>query len=174
MKYYTEEQKQFIKDNVLGISNKELTKIFNKRFNENRTESSIASMKKKLRLKNGLCGTFKKGQKPHNWKPVGYEFKSENDGYIFIKVAEPNTWVHKQQYLYEKYLGEVPPGYSVVFADQDKNNFDLDNLILVKNCDKLTAKNKKLFFNDKDLTQTGLMIAEIINKSSKLKKRGEN
>ena len=169
---FTEEEKQFIKDNYKGITTPELTKLFNKRFNREEDNEVIRNYKKHNGLKTGIDTRFKKNQVAHNHKPVGSEFVSKSDGYTYVKIAEPNTWDLKQRVIYKQYYGDIATEDSIVFADQNKQNFDIDNLILVKRNVKLMAKNKKLFFEDKELTKTGMLIAEVICKSSELKKKG--
>ncbi len=73
----------------------------------------------------------------------------------------------------KKNKGIIPNGYSVIFADGNKENFDIDNLLLVEVKDKLVAKNKHLLFEDRELTKTGLLIAKLINKVSEVKERGK-
>lgn len=160
---FSEEEKNFIEKNVKGRTSEELTKIINERFNRNLTNKQIQQYKKTHKLRSGISTKFKKGQIAPNYKPVGSEFIS-TDGYTYIKINDPNTWIHKQIYVYEKNIGPVPKGYSVLFADRNKQNFNLDNLILVENKDKLVAKNKHLIYNNKELTKTGLLIAKLINK----------
>jgi len=167
-KLFTIEQEQFIKNNVFGKTSEELTKLVNQTFNLNLTIKQIQYYKKSHKLKSGINTQFKKKQVPHNKKPVGYEFTS-SDGYTYIKVAEPNIYQHKQIYIYEKAYGKIPKNHSVMFLDQDKTNFNLDNLMLVRNKDKLTAKNRKLVFEDRKSTETGLLIAKLINEVSNKK-----
>ena len=59
---------------------------------------------------------------------------------------------------------KVLKGQSVVFLDQDKTNFNIDNLMCLDNRDKLVMKNKHLFTTNKDLTKTGILIAKLSNK----------
>lgn len=115
---------------------------------------------------------FKKGQTPHNKKQIGDEFTAKN-GYVYIKIEEPNKWVQKQRYIWEKYHGEIPKGYSIIFLDQNKTNFNINNLMMVRSKDKLVAKNKKLFSNDKELTKTGIYVAQLINKTYEIQNGGK-
>ena len=170
---FTDEEKQFIRENDKGIPTPELTKLFNKKFNKEESNEVIRNWKKHNGLKNGLNTKFKKNQKAHNHRALGSEFISKSDGYTYIKIGEPNTWDLKQRVIYKQHYGDIPSDYSVVFADQNKQNFELDNLILVKRKVKLMAKNKRLFFQDKDLTRTGMLIAELITKSSEKRKLNE-
>ncbi|APU61225.1 HNH endonuclease signature motif containing protein [Clostridium botulinum] len=184
---YTKEQIEFITKNVKGRTNKELTKIFNNNFGLSLKVSQIKSFKKNHKLDSGLNGQFKKGQEPWNkgikgvyakgcektWfkkgntpinhRPVGSE-RITVDGYTEIKVAEPNKWRLKQQLIWEKYNGTIPKGYSILFGDGNKRNFDIDNLILVSRQQLLIMNRNKLIQTDVDLTKTGLIIADIYQK----------
>ena len=197
---YTCEEIQFLIDNVKEITLKELTDRFNNKFKWNLSESAIANQKNKLGLTSGIVGgQFQKGQTPFNkgktWneymsregqknssktqfqknniplatKPVGAERK-DKDGYIEIKIAMPNKWQLKQRYVYEHTYGKIPKGYNVIFANGNKYNFDLDNLILVSNAELLIMNRRGLYKKDKDLTKTGSLIAKVIDKTNKRKK----
>lgn len=168
---FNSEEQTFIEENVKGLSSEQLTNLVNKKFNKNITIKQMQQYKKSHKLKSEISTRFVKGQIPYNKLPILSEFVS-SDEYTYIKIAE-NSWKHKQVYIYEKFYGKIPKNYSVIFADRNKQNFDIDNLILVRNKDKLVAKNKHLIFEDKELTKTGLLIAQIINKASKEKKKNE-
>lgn len=77
---------------------------------------------------------FKKGIRPHTWRPIGSERLS--DGYLQIKVSDtgyaPRDWMSKHVLVWEKHHGrKVPAGHAVVFVDRNKRNFEPDNLLLV-------------------------------------------
>lgn len=166
---FTEEEQIFITNNVNGKTVIELTNLFNKKFNKNIKENQIRNFKKKNKLKSGVNTRFSKGEMPHNYKLVGSEFV-DKEGYTYIKVSNPNKWVLKQRYIYEKHKGIIPKGYSVIFADSNKTNFDINNLLLVEDKDKLVAKNKHLIFDNAEMTKTGLLIAKLINKTHEISK----
>lgn len=168
----SEEEIQFIKNNAKGKTSIELTELFNKKFGRNLTQKQIAQIKISNKLTSGIKTQFKKGQKPHNYKSVGSEFV-DKFGYTWIKVAEPNEWRHKQLFIWEQVNGKIPDGYSVIFLNKDKTDFSLENLMLVRDKEKLVMKNKKLLYEDRELTKTGLLIAEIINKCSEIKNGGK-
>lgn len=159
MNKYPKEVKDFIYNNYIGIGNKELTNLINANFGTFYTVENIKRYKANHKLNSGLTGhykkghtpynkgkkmplklyekckntMFKKGNKPHNYKPIGTE-RIGKDGYMQIKVADPNKWQQKNVYLYEKYHKiKIPKGYKVIFLDQDKYNFDISNLELIKN-----------------------------------------
>lgn len=61
-------------------------------------------------------------------------------------------------------------GHKVIFADRNKRNFDLDNLILVTDSEALIMNTNKLIYEDAELTKTGTLVAKVIDKTNKLKK----
>lgn len=73
---------------------------------------------------------FKKGQRPHNTKPVGYE-RIDKDGYVLVKVADDKKMVLKHRHVWQQHYGEIPRGYNVMFRDGDRTNCDISNLELV-------------------------------------------
>lgn len=170
MKLFNDKEIQFIKNNVYGKSTYDLTKMFNDEFNKNLSVKQIQQFKKTNKIKSGVDCRFKKNIPPHNYKHIGDEFISKNDGYTYIKIGEPNKWEQKQRYLYKKYKGNIPKNCSVIFADTNKQNFNLDNLILVENRNKLVMKNKHLFSSNKQITQTGILIAKVMNKTYDIRK----
>ena len=196
---YSKEEEKFLIDNVKGITLKELTNRFNKQFNMNLSKSAIANRKNKLGLSSGITGgqfkkgnvppnkgkkqleymtkaalektkatRFKKGNRPLNYRPVGSE-RINKDGYIEIKIADPNKWELKHRYIYKKEYGEIPNGYNVMFADKNKLNLDIDNLILVSKSEDLIMNKRELIFKNKELTKTGHLIARVIDKANKVR-----
>ena len=157
--------KQFLIDNVHGKTCEELAKLTNNVFGTKYTKEQIKYYKHKFGITSGLDCTFKKNCIPHNKRQTGYEFIC--DGYTWIKVS--NKFVLKHRYIYKKEHGDIPKGYSIAFLDGDKTNFDLDNLVLIRDKDKLVMKNKHLFTSDKELTKTGILLAQVINKTHECK-----
>lgn len=70
---------------------------------------------------------FKKGHVPANHKQVGEE-RIDEDGYIYIKIAEHTRWMLKHRHIYEQQHGKLAPHMVIVFIDKDRSNFAIDNL----------------------------------------------
>ena len=189
---YTDEMKQFILDNYKERYNQELADLFNQKFNTNITSRMIKSYKANNKLNSGLTGKFRKGQTPHNkgkkmpkevyekvkhtmfakgnvppnHRPVGSE-RISKDGYIEVKVAEPNKWRLKQRVVYEEAKGKIPEGCTIIFLDGNKQNCNIDNLrcitrseLLYLNCNGLN--------NSNEITETGTLMARLdITKNKK-------
>ena len=78
--------------------------------------------------------SFKPGQKPHTWRPIGTE-RLTKEGYLERKVRD--TCVTKNDYkpvhhiVWEEAGREIPPGHVLAFKDGNKRNFALENLELL-------------------------------------------
>ena len=183
---WTDEEKEYLASIVKGKTYKELLELMNEKFEYEFSSQQIESALRRYNLKTGNTGqfkkyqepwnkglkgymganktSFKKGTIPPNYKPVGTE-RFAKDGYIEVKVKDPNVWELKHRYIYKKHHGEIPNGYNVIFADKNISNFDIDNLILVSKAEMLILNKNKLIFEDKDFTKVGVNIAKLINKT---------
>lgn len=197
---YTNEEDKFLIENVKGISLKELTLKFNRKFNLNLSENKIANRKAKLHLSSGITGgqfqkgqisfnkgkkwndyltkeqqerakktCFKKGNIPNNHRIVGSE-RITIDGYVEIKVAEPNKWELKSRVIYERVYGKIPDNHKIIYLDGNKKNLDISNLKAISYAEELIMNKNKLRFDKKELTETGYLISKIINERGKLKR----
>lgn len=74
---------------------------------------------------------FKKGQKPHGWKPVG-SFRYSKEGYLQKKISD--TGMTRRDFrpvhhlVWQEKHGAIPAGHVVVFRDRNKANIVIDNL----------------------------------------------
>lgn len=76
---------------------------------------------------------FKKGNRPHNWKPDGtIEQRIDNSGkaYLHIKIKDSH-WMLYHRYVWEKEVGPIPKGFIVSFKDGNIKNCDIENLELI-------------------------------------------
>ena len=181
---YSDAELQWVEDNQEGISRKELAEKFNAEFDRTLSGDNLGGLCKRKGWNNGLDTrfhedqvswnkgtkgltgrnrtTFKKGQLPHNHKPVGHEYKTV-DGYIMIKTAEPKTFELKHRYVWQQEHGVIPKGHVIRFLDSDRSNCDIDNLICVP-----MAVNGKVnhhdarFADDVDINKA-VLLTETIN-----------
>lgn len=194
---YTAEQKQFILENAKGITLVELTRRFNEKFGTQKTEKAIKNQKFVLKAPSGIKGgqfekghvpfnrykkwdeymskekqencrktTFKKGSVPCNHREVGSE-RINAEGYIEVKTAEPSKWNYKHRIVYEEAYGEIPKGCKIVFADGNKLNCNLDNLLLVTNSEMARLNQNGLIKDNADLTKAGLNLTKLMNEMYK-------
>lgn len=117
----TDEQKEWISNHYKGISNKELTKLFNETFNTNYKEQKFIDYRSRKGLKNNYkCNSRHREE---------FTEKVYKNGQTVVKIN--GAFIPKHRYLYEKYIGKIPKCCAVIFKDNNKDNFDLSNLVLV-------------------------------------------
>ena len=83
---------------------------------------------------------FKKGNSPVNHREVGSE-RINVDGYIEIKVAEPNRWRHKHRIIWEQVNGEIPKGYNVQFKNHNTQDCRIENLYIISHAEQMRTEN---------------------------------
>lgn len=74
--------------------------------------------------------SFKKGQTTWNKKPVGYE-RVTRDGYVEVKVAEPNKFELKHRHIWQQAYGPIPKGQVLIFKNTNTQDCRLENLELI-------------------------------------------
>lgn len=192
---YTPEQVRFLEENIKGRSRREVWELFNARFETNLSLGQITGAIKNRGLTNGLdarfkpgqrgyicpkgrrlsqATEFKKGNRPWNYQPVGTE-RVNSDGYVDVKVADPNIWKQKHHLIWEAVNGPLPKGHMLIFGDGNKLNVTLDNLILVTLAQNARLNCYKLRQNDAELTRTAVVLADLkskIKRTSRKKGRG--
>lgn len=192
--FYTKEMDEFLKENVKGISLKDLTAKFNEQFNLNKDEQSIANRKFRLGLHSGVnIGQYSKGRSPTNKGKKWSEYMSEEGqkkslqtcfkkgnvphncvkvgsealvkgGFVKVKIAEPNKRKLKQRLIYEQHYGEIPKGYVVTFLNGDKHDFRIENLMLISQAENLRLNNRKIRTADEELTKASIGLIRLENK----------
>lgn len=133
-----------------ALERQELADRFNERFGTELTAGQLTSLRKRKGWLTGRDGRFKKGQarvpgsgaktpnatsfkkgnRPANYVPVGTEI-TDGDGYLRVKVADPNEWEFIHRRTWEKHHGPIPPGMVIRFLDGDKQNVDPGNLVMI-------------------------------------------
>lgn len=157
-KNFTKEQENFIKGNAAGITNIELTKRLNERFNTNFQSKTIKCYKEKHRIKSGI--------KSYSY-PIGAERISH--GYTLIKIAQPNVWREKHRVIYESVFGNIPKGCKLVFLDGNKQNCNIENLRLVKDHEEAYLNKMGYTGISKEFTEAAISLVKL---KSKIKETG--
>lgn len=182
-KVYSPEVRQFLADNITGRKTDELTTLVNTKFGTTYRQSQIRAYVKNQGLVSGVdCRyskgivpynkgkekywiggeetQFQKGQRPHNYMSVGSEVVKA-DGYLWVKIEDPNRWRQKHILLWEEYNGPVPEGHALIFGDGNKLNFDPENLILVTRGQLAVLNKNNLIQRNAELTKTAVVIADL-------------
>lgn len=195
-KLLTSEQHKYLESIVEGRLCEEITEMLNKKFNLALTSRQIAVYKKNHGLKSnvdmsfkkshepinkgtkglynvgGNKTSFKKGQRPKNYKAIGTE-RIDRDGYTLVKVRDDGPWHerwrHKHKVVWEKAHGKIPDGYVLIFLDGNKQNIDLSNLHLITIAQNLMLNRNKWRYESAEATKVGINLANLKETISKRK-----
>lgn len=191
---YTAEERKFMETYVPGHSYKEIQKAFIKNFgweislgqvkgyignhhlNTGRTGRFQKGQEPANKGKKGVCAVgcekswFQKGNIPANYRKVGSE-RVNVDGYIEVKVEDPNRWRLKHRVVWESVYGNIPKNGIILFKDNDKTNTDIGNLLLIKRCTHAVLNHSGLCKFRGEFKETAVKIAELKVTSAKAKKR---
>lgn len=182
---YSKEVRDYINQNYCGVGPMEMAERLNEMFGTQYSKSQMKSFYANNKLNSGLDGRFVKGlvpankgkhtgggpeetrfdigHKPYNTLPVGTRVK-KSDGYWAVKTAEPNVWEQIHRRIWEGHNGKIPPGHVVIFGDGNKDNLDVNNLILVTKKQLVRMNQNGLIRSDIELTKTGIIMADMITK----------
>lgn len=179
---YLPEQVTFLEEHVKGRSVEELREIFNEHFGVSYSYESIRAALKNRSLSSGYDTRFKKGVAsyhppkgthsapstefkpgniPVNHRPIGSE-RVTVDGYIEVKIAEPHRWRMKHVAVWEAARGPVPKGNVLIFADGNRLNPSLENLLLVTRGQLAVLNKRRLLQKDPKSNETALLVANLI------------
>lgn len=184
---FTDEQDAYFREIIKGKTCSEAAEAMNEKFRLNITAKKIRCYKSNHRITSG-CDTkfkksnkpwnkgkqcpsrgntiltqFKKGNIPWNHRPIGSERVSV-DGYIEIKVAEPNKWKLKHRVVWEEANGPLQKGQKIVFLNKNKQDLRLENLEVVDDNTMLRLNQKKRLSNNQDISRVAVNITKLENK----------
>lgn len=95
---------------------------------------------------------------------IGYEY-TKPDGMVLVKVAN-NRYEYKQRYIYSKYHNvKLTENDYIIFLDQDKTNFNIDNLKRISRYESSILANQKIFSKNPKVTETGIQVAKLMIKT---------
>lgn len=122
-------------------------------------------------MKTGLKPTngFKKGNRPWHTREL-YSERLDKEGYTIIKIAEPNKWMRKHRWIYEQKNGKISKDSTIIFADGNKENFNIENLILVSRAELAILVRCRLISSISELTKSGVAVAKLKAKLNELRK----
>ena len=151
----------YLKINGYKHTIREWTEIINKKYNENYSKKQM----NEYFVKNKINFKYEK----HFKVPIGTERKAKNHD-IQIKIAEPNKWIYKKRYLYEKYNGvKLTKNDIIIHLDNNKNNFNKDNLYKINKKEHLYMLNYELQSSNPQATLVGISSSKLMVKSKERK-----
>lgn len=164
---FTEEEKNFLRENISDYTYSQLAEVFNERFGTNLTHGNISDVcLKRMGIKRNKPYAFKKGKKTFNAYPIGTEIF---DGWLtWLKISDEYeegtgrwkyqsvNWVKKHIYVYENVCGKIPDGHILIFLDKNKQNCNIDNLYCVSRKVGLMIGKNKWHTENRETTLTAI------------------
>lgn len=125
----TVEQEEFALLHYKGKSSDEFARCLNDKFGLTLTSKQMREWRSTRGLHNGLNGRYGEGRQSPNIKPIGYEAKNSK-GITVVKIKN-GEFRAKHRMIWEGRYGEIPEDHHIVFLDGNKENLELDNLLMV-------------------------------------------
>ena len=104
-------------------------------------------------------------------KPIGYERVDSKDGYPWVKVKDTpqgnvpgsfnDNFKLTHNVVWEAAHGPIPKSTVIVFADGDKRNFDVGNLVAVPRELWCVICHRHIAYWDAESLQTAMLIAKV-------------
>ena len=199
---YPEQIRDYILENYVGTGPKEMASRLNELFGTSYTKDQLKGYYANHSLNSGLDGRFpkgtvppnkgkkmspeqydrckatmfQKGHVPHNQMEIG-EYTHTTDGYLVRKVSDTGSQWERFEFVHratwEKHNGPIPEGKMVSFLDGNKDNCDIDNLVLIDNKENLELNRSRLRFDEPEFTKAGLAVAKVKVAVARRKKEGK-
>ena len=163
---YTPEEDDFLRTHYDDYSWEKLTELLNATFGTSRKFRTVkCHCRETLKLPNKSKSSQDYATVPSY--AIGTE-KWEN-GYLWVKVNDVKgsrkdrgeNWIQKQRLVWSQTYGEIPDGYQIVFLDQNRMNFDIDNLYCLNQRAMIRMIRNDWFTNDRELTLTAIKLCEL-------------
>lgn len=187
---YPDGMDEYIRSIAEGKETGEIAKAVSEHFGIEFSDSQCRAYKKNHNIVSGLDCRFKKGHEPANkgkkMSPEQYEkckatmfgkgnvpanhmevgeYTHTTDGYLVRKVKEQGIqrerfeFVHRK--VWEEHNGPIPEGKMVSFLDGNKDNCDIENLMLIDNKENMELNRSNLRFSNAEFTKAGVAIAKV-------------
>lgn len=172
---FTSEQQEFIRRLTRpDITLVELCQQFNQQFGISISRGTMSCVRRRFTPEFKIIGEENMRVLAHK---VAYKRRKPEQiahGYTYV-WDEDNKLTLKHLVVWKKHYGHLPPGFSVVFLDGAKTNFDISNLIAVQKGIMIFMNSKKIplsILADKDALKAVLTMQQICRRSSQIKRYG--
>lgn len=166
----SEEQKKWLLNKIPYYSPIVIADMFKEKFNQDIKIGNIRN----LRFYSNNRGKYQRKIYDMKYrdkikKPL-YNEITDNRGQDYVRIGNKKYQV-KRRYVWEQYYGrKIPKGYEVIHLDNDKSNYDINNLALVKKGVRIFALKKDIDLSSKDIIDTTRLV---FNLEQKIKNKME-
>lgn len=151
-------QKKWLLNLLPYHDNKEAIELFKNKFGIELNESILRNMRHNYKVKRVYKQKIRNMKFRDKIRKPLYNETIDNRGIIYVRVASRKYQI-KTRYVWEQYYGrKLSKDYVVIHLDNDKNNYDINNLALVKKGTLTYCCRKGIELSDKDIIKTIDMI----------------
>ena len=164
---YKNEIYMFLVNNAENYTIKELVKLLKDNFNFEIEKKKLAQ----YCIKMGITYKYEKPNKSHSNKPtpIGVIVRKTDGDMLKVKVGN-HKWKYLQREIYEQYHNvKLKDDEYVIFLDQNRRNFNIDNLKLVSRQESAMLSNQKLYSENPLVTEIGLQAIKLKNEIKNVK-----
>ena len=150
---YSNDMYEFLQENASSHTIKELVKIIKDKFNIDIENKKLAQycIKMKIQYK------YEKPKKSHSNIPTknGTIITKTDGDYLKVKTGN-HKWEYLQRKIYENYYNvKLPEDVYVVFLDQNRRNFNINNLKAISRRSSAIMSKDNLFSTEPRITKLG-------------------
>lgn len=156
---YTNEIYNFLLENAEYYTIKELVEMLKNNFDFEIDNKKLAQ----YCIKMGITYKYEKPNKSHSNKPtpIGVIVRKTDGDMLKVKVGN-HKWKYLQREVYEQYHDvKLKDNEYIIFLDQNKRNFDINNLKLVSRQESAMLGSQQLYSKNPLATETGLQIIKL-------------
>ena len=169
---YTKEIQEYIRDNCLGNSGKNLVKELYDKF---KFKITINGLRTYMNTKRYRFTDIKIKKPKRNWNQHRVGDERVKKGMVQVKIKEPNKWKQKQVYLYEQaHKEKVKKNEIVIFLDGNNRNFEIKNLYKISRKVNLVRNKWVNHINGLVAVQIAEIKSLVATKKKTLLKRSNN
>lgn len=163
---YNDEIYDFLVKNSGEYTIKQLVEILKTKYNFEIERKKLAQ----YCIKMGIKYKYEKPNKSHSNKatPNGTIVNKTDGNMLKIKVGE-HKWEYLQRIIYEKHYNiKLKENEYIMFLDQNRRNFNINNLQLVTRQESATISATRLYSTNPMVTKTGIQVVKLMNKAKEI------
>lgn len=148
--------------------NVEAIEVFKNKFGIELNEFNLRNIRSKYKVKKVYKQKIRDTRFRDKIRKPLYNEKTDNRGIDYVRVASRKYQI-KTRYVWEQYYSrKIPKDYMVIHLDNDKSNYDINNLALVKKGTLTYCCRKGIELYDKDIIKTIDMV-RLLEKKAEIK-----
>lgn len=166
-RHFTQEQDTWLRKNYACFSSyRDMTEKFNELFQETSSMERVREHCNKVLHLKGKPSITRYGCKRKEQLPIGTIRVSQTATFIKVKEVPEHTnitgymrpyWIPLQEKIYSDKFGPVPEGNMVCFLDNDRTNFNIDNLYMIDRKISAVMSSNQWWSTDPEITKTAIL-----------------